>query len=214
MASSMPELARSIRRVIFNSSLTMAKHVALADGTITIDSDLLGRINLPRAEVVAVLWHPPHDITMRDQWVRKLLTDDGPGDRVSLENGDELRGSITAISGDTISLETDTGNVAIETRRSSAVRFAKSQSESLEGLRVMVGLSDGSRWLASSLKSDGKKVELTCPGLATLTVGLDKVVALRPFGGRSIYLSDLKPSGYKHIPYLQLAWPYEWSSIY
>ena len=28
-------------------------------------------------------------------------------------------------------------------------------------------------------------------------------------GGRVVYLSDLKPASYRHIPYLQLAWPYQ-----
>ncbi len=28
-------------------------------------------------------------------------------------------------------------------------------------------------------------------------------------GGQAVYLSDLEPVGYKHIPFLQLAWPYQ-----
>ncbi len=33
-------------------------------------------------------------------------------------------------------------------------------------------------------------------------------MALLPLGGRVDYLSDMKPSSYRHIPYLQLSWPF------
>ncbi len=32
---------------------------------------------------------------------------------------------------------------------------------------------------------------------------------MQPLGGKAVYLSDLAAASYKHIPYLQLAWPYE-----
>jgi hypothetical protein len=34
-------------------------------------------------------------------------------------------------------------------------------------------------------------------------------VALQPLGGRVVYLSDLKPSSYRHIPFLEMAWRYQ-----
>jgi hypothetical protein len=116
---------------------------------------------------------------------------------------------VTSVDDDQVSIETDAGNVPIQTHRTTAIRFAKSQAEPLTGLRVMIGLSDGSRWLAKSLKSVGKNIELTLSDDNNILVDADQVIALQPFGGRVVYLSDLKPSGYKHIPFLQLAWPYE-----
>ena len=35
------------------------------------------------------------------------------------------------------------------------------------------------------------------------------ITALQTLGGQAVYLSDLEPVGYKHIPFLQLAWPYQ-----
>ncbi len=32
---------------------------------------------------------------------------------------------------------------------------------------------------------------------------------MRVLGGRAVYLSDLSPAGYKHVPYLDLPWSYE-----
>jgi hypothetical protein len=37
----------------------------------------------------------------------------------------------------------------------------------------------------------------------------ESVVALQPVAGRAVYLSDLKPTGYRHVPFLELPWKYE-----
>jgi hypothetical protein len=79
----------------------------------------------------------------------------------------------------------------------------------VSGLRSLVGLRDGCRLLALALEADDRKARLTLWGGATVETATEAIVALQPLGGRAVYLSDLKPIGYKHIPYLQLSWPYE-----
>jgi len=59
-----------------------------------------------------------------------------------------------------------------------------------------------------SAESDERETKLTLPGGAELTAPTESIVALQPLGGRVAYLSDLKPSGYRHIPFLDLSWPY------
>ena len=36
---------------------------------------------------------------------------------------------------------------------------------------------------------------------------VDSLVFLQPLGGRAVYLSDLPPAAYKHVPFLDLEWP-------
>src|SRR5207302_3336495 len=75
--------------------------------------------------------------------------------------------------------------------------------------RLWIGFSDGSRLLAASLaiESDSAKIKLAA-GLQ-MSVPASKIVAIQPLAGHATYLSDLKPAGYQHIPFLDLTWPYQ-----
>lgn len=119
-----------------------------------IDTDLLGRVRLPLAAVPAVLPHPPSDRHRRDQLVRRLLADDGETDRVLLDNGDELSGTVAALHDDVLSLETEAGKLEIEQARIAAVMFnpALRRQIKTDRLRMWVGLRDGSRLLATASK--------------------------------------------------------------
>ncbi len=176
-----------------------------------IDTDLLGRVRLPLAAVPAVLPHPPSDRHRRDQLVRRLLADDGETDRVLLDNGDELSGTVAALHDDVLSLETEAGKLEIEQARIAAVMFnpALRRQIKTDRLRMWVGLRDGSRLLATALETDANKAKITLADGSRLEADTDAVVALQPLDGKAVYLSDLKPAGYKHIPFLQLSWPYQ-----
>jgi hypothetical protein len=78
---------------------------------------------------------------------------------------------------------------------------------------VLLGLSDGSRLRATgiSAESEGKlEVRLACG--ATLACDADEfyenVTLIQPDSPRVVYLSDLKPLDYKHVPLLDIAWSY------
>jgi hypothetical protein len=78
---------------------------------------------------------------------------------------------------------------------------------------VLLGLADGSRLRATgiSAESQGKlEVRLACGAtLACDAAAFYKNVALiQPDSPRVVYLSDLKPLDYKHVPLLELAWSY------
>ena len=78
---------------------------------------------------------------------------------------------------------------------------------------LVVGWRDGSRLSASTLVADARQARLTLAGsrrrAVTLSAETAAITALQTLGGQAVYLSDLKPVGYKHIPFLQLAWPYQ-----
>jgi hypothetical protein len=198
--------------------------VLLADGSLIVgdvreidreklllDSELLARATLRLDAVAAVLLHPPSDRHRRDQLVRRLLSARGESDRVLLDNGDELSGTIAALHDDVLTLESATGKIEIELARIAAVIFNPSlrRPAATSRLRVLVGLTDGSRLLAASLEADAGKARLALGDGTALSTDIDSLVALQPLGGRAVYLSDLKAASYKHIPFLQLSWPYE-----
>ncbi len=56
---------------------------------------------------------------------------------------------------------------------------------------------------------DPKSVKITIAAGLTWNSSPRQVTWLAPLGGsRIVYLSDLRPDGYRHVPFLELAWPY------
>ena len=74
---------------------------------------------------------------------------------------------------------------------------------------LVVGLRDGSLVYAASVVGDENALLVTLPsGVALKGGNVNDVSLLQSLGGRFIYLSDLEPSGYRHVPYLTIEWPY------
>ena len=71
-----------------------------------------------------------------------------------------------------------------------------------------MGFSDGTRLTAIELTADAAGAKLKLAGGAELKAAIDQIVALQPLGGKVVYLSDLKPISYRHVPFLQLEWPF------
>ena len=101
-----------------------------------LESDRLGRPALRLEAVAAVLFHPPGDRHRRDQLVRRLLTTGGESDRVLLDNGDELSGSVAALHDDVLTLEAAAGKIEVELPRIAAVIFNPSLRRPVESSRL------------------------------------------------------------------------------
>jgi hypothetical protein len=134
----------------------------------------------------------------------------GQADRVLLDNGDELGGTISSLDANKLRLESDVGAVDLEIAKVGAVIFNPIlvDKPKLDGLRMLVGFREGSRVTAIALSADKSAARLKLAGGVELSAPTDAIVALQPLGGRVEYLSDRKPDSYRHIPFLQLAWPY------
>ena len=77
-----------------------------------------------------------------------------------------------------------------------------------QGLLAIVGFHDASRLVVRRMEVDRQSVSLDLAGGVKLRSDRPQdLVLLEPRGGRVVYLSDLKPSGYKQTPFLDLPWP-------
>ncbi len=162
----------------------------------------------------------------------------GPGTSVAdadlalLVNGDELAGTIERIAGGKIRLQSAVGAVELETRGVGAIRFresGRSQEPSSQdakgtregsgakrvpdtlrpkGLSACAGFSDGTRIHAAALAVAENSLAVTLQGGITWNTAPKELVFLQPRGGQAVYLSDLAPEGYRHVPFLSLAWPF------
>jgi hypothetical protein len=177
---------------------------------LTAESDLLGVLRLPLEAVAAVVFRLPAGRRERDLLFDGLARTAGESDRLVLDNGDELSGLLEAIDEKAVKLRAQVGPVELKPERVAAVVLnpALRQRSKPQGLHAWVGLADGSRLLVGQLLLAPTTLSVTTVGGQTWKGKPGGLVFLQPLGGRATYLSDLTPEGYRHVPFLDLAWPY------
>jgi hypothetical protein len=178
---------------------------------VTLESDLIDAVEIPLSDVAALIFDPPNalDANLAAEWNAAELKDNQHA--LFLTNGDRLTGSLVSIAGGKVEFQSAGKTVALD-RTKVATVVLNTQSEATRdggGIQTWVGLSDGSRLLATSLESREKTLQLALGDEVQIGVPAEAVVAIQPLGGRTVYLSDLKPAGYRHVPFLQLPWSYE-----
>jgi len=202
--------ARGVQVLLSGGDLLVALDARLDGETLKGSSPTFGAWELPIDLVSAIVLRPPHDRKASDQLLDRALSLTGSGDRLLLENGDELTGTITAIDATKVVLKGEAGPLEVKLDALAAVMFDPTlvNKPATKGLRLLVGFRDGSRFTATTVSGDGDSVRLKLPGGASLAAPRETIAALTTLGGRTTYLSDLQPASYRHIPYLTLTWPY------
>ncbi len=203
--------------VLADGSLLVADLLEADGETLSVDSLLVGTLRLPLEAVAGLVLRLPASRAQSDRLLDEVLRAQGNTDRLVLDNGDRLEGLFVgletgadALSSEQIRFRGRTGELDIEIQRVAWLAFNPllRQKPLSEGLRAWVGLTDGSRVLARRLQLDEDRLELTPAVLDQAWQGKAGVLkALQPLGGRVVYLSDLEPSGYRHVPYLDISWP-------
>jgi len=204
------EIGRGQVLVLVDGSLVVAEIFGADKETLTADSSVLGAMKLPLEVLAGVVVHAPGARPQREVLLDCVLASTGDADRLVLDNGDELTGQIESLGEESVKLRAAVGPVEVKLQRVAAIVFnpALRSTARPSGLRAWVGLADGSRVLATKLLVDAGAIQLATAGQQVWKTMSKNLVYLQPMGGRVTYLSDLKPSGYRHIPYLDLSWPY------
>jgi len=163
-----------------------------------------------------VLWltdtpaHTPLD-THRYGWLAELKN----RDVVRFRNGDTALGTIDGLDPDAerpiFQFRPERGaERALAARELTAVGFnpALARSRKPKGAFARVVLSDGSRMaLADAAVADGVMTGTTLFG-EKVQLPLSTVVAIDIFGGKAVWLSDLKPKKVEQAGFLGIAWPW------
>ncbi len=206
-----PEVARRPLVVLADGGLLAADVRQMDKDHLLVDCDLFGSVKLPLEILAGVVFQTPEDRRRCDQLLDRIASAAGDADRVILVNDDELSGRVEAIQNGAIQFKNESGPVSVELRRARALIFNPSlrSRPTIKGLRAWAGFADGSRLLTSQLVMDPKSVKITIAAGLTWNSSPRQVTWLAPLGGsRIVYLSDLRPDGYRHVPFLELAWPY------
>jgi NPCBM/NEW2 domain len=209
------EPAHGLRVLLAGGGLVVLDAAQIKGEQLRGESQLFGTLDLPLELIAGILFRSSLDRVGDDQLAARIDASVGQTDRVLLENGDELTGTIAGLEDKVLSLQTGADRVGadkvdVEAKTIAAVIFNPTliHKSRPSGLRALVGFSDGSRVTAIAITADKNNAQIKLIGGAVLKCSTDAIAALQPLGGRAVYLSDLKPASYRHIPYLQLAWPF------
>ncbi len=209
------ELARGPLVVLADGGILAAEVLSLDQRTVAVDWRLAGEIHLARDAVRALALRTPADRLRREQWLDTLAHSPATpyppvADQLILVNGDRWTGTLHAVADRKVRFSTTLGPTEIELKRVRALVFHPGllQPGESRGPRLVAGFRDGSRLVLASLRIEGNALEGRTAGGLAIRTPASALVALEPLGGPVTYLSDLEPAEYRHVPYLELSWPF------
>ena len=88
------ERGPATRVVMADGSVVVAQILTIQPDEVVVVGRLWQEVRLPRSAVRALVFHPPADASARDQLFFRIRDTGPPGDRLLLENGDELAGRL------------------------------------------------------------------------------------------------------------------------
>jgi len=204
------EIARRPVLVLADGGLLVAEVRQMDKGSLAAESELFGALKVPLELLAGIVFQPPADRLRRDLLLDRVASATGYADRLILANDDELAGTAEGIEKEIVNFQTSLGAVPVEMRLARALILNPSlvHREKPGGLRALAGFRDGSRLLGPHLTADDKSLKISLAGGLVWSTSRGQLVWLHPLGGRVTYLSDLKPQSFRHVPFLDLAWPY------
>ncbi len=194
--------------VLRDGTLLVAGILEAGQADLSLDSDSVGLVRLPRQEIAAVVTRLPASHLDRDRLLDEAVRNEAETTRVVMLNGDRMRGELTALSDRDIALRTSVGPIQLDLGNISTISFPRSTPAGTANPSV-VGLADGSRVCVKQLTVDGETGTLETVGGLSWKTATKKIAFLQPASPRLVYLSDLSPAGYRHVPYLDRTWEYQ-----
>ncbi len=204
------EIVRGPVLVLADGGLLTGEVYGVDKERLTADSDLFGLVKLPLDEVAGVVFELPAHRHARDLLFDRVASATGDSDQLILNNGDEVAGRLEQIDDRVIRLAAVVGSVDVEVHRVRALLFnpALLARRKRQGLHAIAGFHDGSRLAADRLVVGAESLAIDVADGLRWTTAAEELVGLQPLGGRVTYLSDLAVADDRHVPFLDLHWPY------
>jgi len=212
------EFGRRTYVVTIDGGIFAADTVAVTGETLDLLSPLFDSRSLPLARVRGIVFNAPAARQARDRLFQMLAAEgEGDRDRLLLVGGDELQGTLEKLDSRQATMETSLGPAKIDLGRTTAVVFNPALADEIvpPAPRLLIGLADGSLIVAAKATGGARVAFVPVAAAADAKPSPDstaamwqvdrsEIVFIQTLGGRAVYLSDLKPLGYKHVPYLDL----------
>ncbi len=189
-----------------NGDLIHGRILNTDDDSLLVDTPGWGEIAIPLDALAGIDRAKSFEASYIES-ARWLQDKEGNGeDRVLLTNGDVLRGVVSSIDAESLSIESASGESKVALRLVVAIRFAETTRALAVGPRCIVLLRDGGRITSGSLAWDAGRLSLKPWNGSRIDVPVDRIARLEFEGGRWSWLGDHRPISYEHTPMLSLAW--------
>src|SRR5262249_14741825 len=155
-----------VQIVLADGGLIVVDSARIEQDQLRGQSEIFADLALPLELVAGVVFRPPVDVANADRLIQRIRTAEGDADRVMLDNGDELTGTVAGIADDVLALDAAAGKVDVPVKKITAVAFNPTllHRSREERLRAWVGFRGGSRGPASEVSTDGGATRLELGG--------------------------------------------------
>jgi len=194
--------------ILADGSLLLADVLEIDGESLTADSLTWGQLKTPLKKLRGVVLRQPREKRALDRLLDKAADKEVPKDRVHLDGGRTVDGAILRLGPRELTLRVGGKQTGVDRDAVQALHFSPALIEKPPSpeTRTLVGLSDGGLLSAAAISGDETtmQVELVCGvTLSTEFGGLpNRVVMLRPLTSAVVYLSDLEPRAFRHVPFL------------
>ncbi len=185
------------------------KIVAGREESVVVETADLGAITVALESIKGIDTRRAWQEAYRDSVAWLNRTGDAPEDRVLLTNGDCLRGFVTSIDGESLSIDGSLGEVKVPERLVVAVRLSSPTPPRLDRPHFIVTFRSTGRLTATDLDWSGNVVEARLRDGQRVRVEAERIVRVDVIGGRWEWLSTQRPISYQHTPMLSLGWDYQ-----
>jgi hypothetical protein len=183
---------------------------------------MCGRAEIPLAKVRGVVLDPPPSRADRDRQWEQIAAAQGAEDQLVLQNGDVLHGVLKKMeppdaaagaAAPAITFAVEGRDLTVPLNKARAVVFNPALIDPVAkpAFYVLMGFRDGSLLKVGQVDPAGAFLRLALAQGVALDLDPQllqtELVLLQPLSDRVVYLSDLEPTSYKHIAYLETSWP-------
>jgi hypothetical protein len=210
-------------RIVTAADWSGGAAVRMDGDALVVRSDIVNETKLGRSQVAGLVFANRKSLRDRLRLEDQIRGTSNDKDELWLTNRDRLSGTLTELSGGSLSFDTEFGVVKLPLSRVEAIAIGKQGAGSREqGVKNdrrdslpdpgcwLLGLRDGSLLYADKVQADGSKLDLRLADGAQVSGGtVADITSLQSLGERFVYLADVDPADYRHVPYLELAWPFE-----
>lgn len=230
-----PRVPRNRSHVFLaDGGLLVAEVVRLTGDHLVVSSDLWQETLLPLEAVQAILLQSPSDPLHRDRWLERMQRSTGKHDTLYLKNQDRVEGVLVGLNGISPERREPTFQMRSKGRSNPlmiplknvvAVSFNETlvRKPAMDKVRAEVGFRDGSWLHLQQVSVSGQGLQCELPGAIRIKTHpaqqqlenqagqrnpWQQITVVRSRTDRVVYLGDLQPVDYKHIPFLDIQWPF------
>lgn len=188
----------------------VGKVVSSTQAEIEIDNASAGKLKMPLESILAIefLGEAKADEAFRAE----ITANKGASDFVFLANGDRVPGIVQKMDADTITVKTETGEMALKMDRVQGISFAqKNRPAQPEQFIAIIRCAEGTLITGSIQDSPAGAIKIKTLAGAAIELNTQNIIDISFRNGRLIYLSDLAPASTEYKPYFggDRTWPFQ-----